>query len=529
MNALSYLILTKMKNRLLTLKRKPALMVLYIVILVIILASMVFLIFAENEEGASYGNADKRIIYLIIAGFGLLYLAIFTNSGLSTGSTLFTMPDVGLLFVAPISSKKILMYGLLNTLGKALLGSIFILYQVTNLKVQFNYGFYEIFMLFLIYAVMVLFGQLLSIAIYIFSNQNEKRKRLVKYILYAGLGAILLAVVYTQRQGDMNIMEAFFRTTDSQWFTMVPVAGWAIMFFKGVTGAGMVYILVSLSLFLLFGILIVFLLTLNDADYFEDVLVSTEFAYNKIKAAKEGRGTYNRNRKVKVRDEKFGILKGTGAVAIANRHMLEMKRSSRFGFVDGYTIFLTVAVGIAGYNINGSAGAYIVISSAIYLQFLLSMMGKLKQELLKHYIYLLPDTSFRKVFWGSFTSLMKPTIDGILAFTVFGIVGGADPLTCVFLALAYAASGMLFVGFTLLIQRVLGEQPNKVIQVFITMGLLFLIMVPAAVITSITGFLLPEPLKFLTMLPFIIYCILFASFIMYISKDILDKMEYNMK
>ena len=174
MKALSYLMITRFKNRILSLKKKPALLILYLIILAFMVFSVVMLL-VTNAEAKRMDFADERILLLILSGLGMLYLWIFTSTGLSTGSSLFTMPDVGLLFVAPISSKKILLYGLLSTLGKSLLGSLFIFYQIGNLKANFGYGFKEIFALFLIFALMVLFCQLVSIGIYIFSNGNPHR------------------------------------------------------------------------------------------------------------------------------------------------------------------------------------------------------------------------------------------------------------------------------------------------------------------------------------------------------------------
>ena len=80
-------------------------MILYIIILLSVIGSVVLAVFS-GEQSNSQQLANHYIIFLFINGFGLLYLLSFTYTGLSTGSTFFTMADVGLLFVAPISTKK---------------------------------------------------------------------------------------------------------------------------------------------------------------------------------------------------------------------------------------------------------------------------------------------------------------------------------------------------------------------------------------------------------------------------------------
>jgi hypothetical protein len=531
MRALSYLVIKRFKNWVLTLKRKPAFLVLYGFVFLMIAGSLIAMMIANKGE-AIIATGDERIVFFILAALSLLYLILFIVSGLSTGATLFTMPDVGLLFVAPISPKKILLYGLLSSMGKAMLGSVFIIYQATNLKVNFNYGFKEIFWLFIIYAIMTLFSQLLSIAVYIFTNQRPNRKRLVKAIMYTFVGGLALALLLTQRQQGVNLFKAALHMINSEWFGYIPVTGWAVMFFKGVTGGLLAPMLVSLGFFFVISILIILLLTFNEADYYEDVLVSTEMQFARVQAAREGRSMMPGNvlKKIKARDLKFGYIKGTGAVSLANRHLLEVRRGSRFMFIDAYTVIASIACGIAGYYIKGNpSGGYIVLGVAVYIQYFFITLGKLKQELSKHFIYLIPDVSFKKVFWGSLSSLLKPLVDGIFMFLIFAVMGGADVLTSIFLGISYAASGIVFVGFTLIIQRLIGGQPNKLVQSLITLGIFFIVIVPIVAVTIIVGYCLPEPLKFLTMLPYIIYCLLFALLLIFLSKDMFDKMEYNMR
>ena len=106
-------------------------------------------------------------------------------------------------------------------------------------------------------------------------------------------------------------------------------------------------IAISLALFTLVSILCISLLTAHKADYYEDVLQSTEFNYQRIQDYKEGRNiSSTTNRKVKVKDKENGLNKGKGAFIFAYKHLLEMKRSSRFIFVDVLTVITTIGVGI---------------------------------------------------------------------------------------------------------------------------------------------------------------------------------------
>lgn len=533
MKALIYLVLTQIKNKILSLKKKPAFLILYGFIAIVVIFSIVMLILF-GKDMTSTGMGDERILFLILSALGLFFLYAFTASGLSTGSSLFTMPDVGLLFVAPVSPKKILMYGLLSTLGKSLLGSIFIFYQIGNLKANFGYGFREILALFLIFALMTLFCQLMSIGIYIFSNQNETRKRLVKMILYTILGGLLLAVVILQRQQQLGLFEVVLRVVDSPWFGYIPVAGWACMFFAGIVHHSLSMVIISLALFLVTGTLIVILLTLGKADYYEDVLLSTEYTFQVKTAAKEGRNMPVKvNKKIKIKEDDSVIRNGRGAMTLFYRHILEYKRKSRFVFLDAYSAFMIVGTLVVGYNFRmknaPNATFYGILAVSIYFQYFMTMFGKLKVELTKPYIYLLPEPSMKKVFAASLTSLLKPCVDGVCIFGALAIISGTHVLECIIFMLAYAASGAVFTGMTILYQRVLGGQPNKVVQMFIGMGLLFAVMAPSIGVSVLAAYLLPATLQFLCMLPYTFFCLLFALLLFVTCGNLIDKAEYTGK
>lgn len=530
MKALVYLFVTQIKNRILSLRKKPGLMVLYGFVALIVIGSIIITIVSGNQQ-ITIENVDYRVLFIFLSGFGLLYLYTFTYSGLSTGSSFFTMADVGLLFVAPISPKKVLIYGLINAIGKTVFASIFIFYQIPNLKKMFGFGFTELFALFFIYVAMIMFCQILSIGVYIFSNGNQKRKTIVKTILYIIISVLIIAVYLIVNKENVGVFDAIKLMLDSKWFGFMPVLGWTVMFFKGVIAGSMIEIIVSLVLYLGIGFILVSLLTTNDADYYEDVLHSTEVTYQRLLDYKEGRAvSSNTNRKIKVKNEEKGLLKGKGATVIVYKHLLEMKRSSRFIFIDLQTIIIAIGVAIAGYSIQIEGGYYIILAIVIYLQYFVNVFGRIKLELIKPYIYLVPDSSFKKILAASASSIIKPCIDSIFIFSALALVGGAGILDCIFMAIAYSCSGAMFVSLTVVYQRVLGGQPSRVAQVILGLFIMVVVIAPAVVASVLFKILLlPEYLGFLATLPYSIICLIFAL-IMFIScSNILDNAEYTGK
>ncbi len=528
MKALVYLLLTTLKNRILSLKKKPALLILYL----IIIGSIVLMISASVFTGGNTGHRstfqDVRVLYLIVAGVALFFLISFVSNGLSTGSTLFTMADVGLLFTAPVSSRRILLYGLVKQMASTFLSAVFILYQVRTIRDSFGLGIGTILNIFFIYAILIFFSQLLSIGIYIFSNGNVRRKNIIKTVLYALITITALGVYFLYTRNGGNILEAVLSLMNYKPFHSMPVIGWAVMFVSASVEGNALYMTVALLLFLISGAVIVSLFTTGDADYYEDVLTSTEVAHNRLQDAKEGKRTAI-TRKIKIVEKQTGLRGGKGVSAIFYKHMLEKKRSSRFLFVDTYTVLAAAGAGIAAYLMDMEFSVYIILGILVYIQFFMTILGRLADELSKPFLYMIPEKSIRKVAAASLTTLIKPCIDAVIIFTVVCILSGTSPLLNLFLALAYASSGAIFVSYTLLCQRVFGGQPNKLISAGLGLSLFMIVMAPGLGTSVAATLMLPTQFKFLGTFPFTFCCIVISIFIFVVCGDLLDKSEYTGK
>lgn len=502
-------------------------LVLYCFIFFVIIISVLYLLQASNDIKTGY--ADNRIIYLIIGGIGLMYLYLYVYTGLLTGSTFFNMADVNLLFVAPISPVKILIYGLFSTIGKTLLASVFIFYQIPNLKNAFGYGAKEILALFFAYSLLVFINHILSIGIYVFSNGNQNRKSMVWSILYVFIGGIFLAAFLIYKKEQAGILETLYSMVDNKWFGYLPVVGWTVMLFKGVVTASAVDVIISLGMFIAVSVLCILMLTGREADYYEDVLYSTEITFQNKLNAKEGRNTSSNIKRHKdIKNEEHGINKGKGASVFIYKHLLEIKRSSRILFIDGLSIFTAVGVGIAGYFLKDAMKAYIILAVLIYFQYFITIFGKLKYELTKPYIYMIPESSFKKLLAASVSSFLKPCADAVIFFGVLAIVKGAGILQCLFMALTYIASGAVFIGLTVVYQRLFGAQPNLFAKIFIGFLLTILVITPGIVASVlITIYLLPENLYFMATLPYTLICLIMAFIMFFLCRNLIDKTEYS--
>ena len=122
MNGLSYLLRTTIKNSIKDLKTHPAKLVLVLFFLVMIAVVIV----SGSGSIDVFELRDPAELSAMILG---LYIAIFLLSslnGFSSGASFYSMPDVQMLFPAPISPRRILLYGLVKQMGTSLLVGFFL-------------------------------------------------------------------------------------------------------------------------------------------------------------------------------------------------------------------------------------------------------------------------------------------------------------------------------------------------------------------------------------------------------------------
>ncbi|MDD4346916.1 MAG: putative ABC exporter domain-containing protein, partial [Desulfitobacteriaceae bacterium] len=138
MNSLVFLLVKSAKNTLLELRRKPAKLVLWVLVIAGIGGAFLFSLFTPQSAAGSHDLVWLRgILFLFI----LFFVVVAIQKGLASGDAIFDMNDVNLLFVSPVSPRLILMYGLVRMAKMAFLAGFFILFQSSSLSQGFGVGF----------------------------------------------------------------------------------------------------------------------------------------------------------------------------------------------------------------------------------------------------------------------------------------------------------------------------------------------------------------------------------------------------
>ena len=480
--------LRQAKNRLLELKTKPSMLVLYI----IGIGALVFFVVTGMNAEMPLEVGNIAVFKGALAGFFMFMFFTSLMAAFMQGASLFEMQDVNALFVSPIRPGTILLYGLVKSIKAIVLGSWFMVFQINWMRGGFGISMGGVAIAALGYILMSIVIQVMSLFIYAFTNVSHRRKRVAKGILAAMF--VPAAVIFLANLSG-GAGYALFAMLDSPVFEFTPIVGW--------TAAGITHLLLGeavmglilLGLLLVTGIVLFMAVYLGNPDYYEDVMGATETAFAAVQAAQENvtsamHGTSDKPVKLKG----IGIDHGAGASVFYYRHVREAFRANRLGLWGLFSIILVAGTTAWAFFVRDSDGTGNILGMLITLCFMkmfTSGMGKGYLEPYTHYIYLVPDSPFMKWLWANMESMLKVAVESVLIFGIAGVIMGAPIGLMVACAVCYVIFTFYDIGVSLTILRFTGAQKGAVLLIVVQLAAAIVPLVPGVVAAVFVGILAP--------------------------------------
>jgi hypothetical protein len=469
------------------------------------------------------GELPMSIMAGIFFAFLLMFFVISIQRGLVSGDAIFEMSDVNLLFVSPIKSQSILIYGLVKLAKTSFLASVFILFQGGTLS-SFGIDFGGLLILFVVFICAMIIFSFVSLVIYSVTNGKPVRKHIVKVIAsLIFLPLIIQFVINFMSIGDT--MMSVLATLNSTAFQCTPILGWATAGTFALIQGKTMSALLWLGLTLISGIVLFVYLMLSRSDFYEDVLVATETAFEKKRAAKEGdiQTAIAGRAKTKVRGIGLG---GRGATVFLYKHLRETFRKDRFGFLSIGTLIMFAVIIILSLTGTEFADTVTILQILMWIQLFMIGMGRGLIELYSHYIFMIPESSFKKIVWSNIETVINTFIESVLYFFIPGIITGTNVTVILFAMLTYTLFTMLLIGINYLSMRWTQTNVSNGIFLIIYIIAIIIVIAPGAVVALVLGSMIGGTVGIVTGLAILSAWEVLTSLICFgLAKGVLDNCD----
>ena len=528
---LVYLTLTKFKNQIKSIFKSPSKLI-YGVFLIAILALTAF---SGEKSFSGEPRALSELTALLSLFYTVMFLMVFLN-GSSTNTPMFTLSDVTLLFPAPLRPNRVLFYGLFRQLGVSLLLGFFLLFQYSWLHTLYGISYSGLLLIIAGYALTLFLAQLAAMAVYTRTSGKENAGRTVHLLVYGAAALYVFSAVFACREPLIAMLNGskdytallsaganFFSTLPGLLF---PVSGWAAGIAGGILTGNISLCLLLLALTLVFAAALVLLIVKSKNNFYEDVLQTAETAQSAITAQKEGQ--LNEAVPKKVRVGRIGLGKGRGASAIYYKHAVENRRSGIFFLSNISLIFVICIIAVSFFMREFEEAAIIsVFSMGTYMQIFSTALGRFNRELMKPYLYLIPEPPLKKLLYAIKESLWNDALEAVIIFVPVAFIINASPLDTAFCILARISFSLLFTAGNVLVERVFGMVSSKVLIMFFYFLALLLMAVPGIVLGAVLMTIAPLPGFLGLFLGIIALNIPVSLLVLYLCRNLLQYAELN--
>ena len=430
-------------------------------------------------------KASLGTLELVAGGIVLLMLALNALNAEKNGNTIFLPADVPLLFASPMKPQSVLMFRLMTQIGAAILGSVYLLFQLPNLTLRLGLSVWAALAVILAWVLTVIFSRLLQVLLYIFGSNHPGFRKNLRYGVYGIFALAALGFLLFWRDSGEGPFPAALRFFNAPFTRWIPVWGWIKGFCVHAAAAETLPALLYLTALLAGGALFVWLIWRIKADFYEDAMAKSEETAALIRDAQESRTGVTIRRK-KDRSEKLrrdGMKHGFGANVFFFKSLYNRFRFAHLHyFTKTAETYLLGAVTISivlRFAINTRTMIPVVLALGV-LAFFRALGNPLAQDTKMDYFVMIPESAWAKMFWSRLGGTVNCLLDLLPALAAAVLILGADPVA----ALAW----MLFIASVDLYATIVGvfldvsfpQSTGKTVKQMIQMMFLSFGLVPNA-------------------------------------------------
>lgn len=334
-----------------------------------------------------------------------------------------------------------------------------------------------------------------SVMIFLYTNDRvpEKVMKGIRMGIKIILIACALAVILYFRKNGLTL-DSVWTLLDMPGLQMIPALGWQIAIYRLILlGPTTLNVICSLLYLVMVAVSVMAAIRMKcDGGYYEEAAKFADDYADLKKRQKNGEmvfGLSGKKRSFRRVREKIG---GKGAQAIFYRQLLEYKKE-RFFIFDKITLISLILAFIFSYGLSDSAadsgaGQMFLLGVVAYMSLVMSgYLGKWESELKNPYLFLVPDTPFRKMWYATLMEHIKAFVNGCIICIPIGIFWHVNPVEIIFCILIYVVIQADRLYTTVLAQCLLGDVFGKTGQNVLRMFIQTALLGVGAVVAVIVG------------------------------------------
>lgn len=397
----------------------------------------------ENEESIDneeMTEEDRTVTYSFVE-FGvevlfILFIFIGMYGGQKNGNELFLLADVNFLFTAPKKPQTVMIFRLSFQMLTLLLISLYMVFQIPNLIINLGLSGGAVVSLLAAWALILVWSQLISVFIYTLRSVFPKLQKLVIPFIFVIIAVFATPGLITLVNSNNDIVYTVQHVYCAKWTWYIPFLGWLKAMVMSAIAKDAMAAFIYGALFVAGSAIIFWAIWKVDADFYEDAMEGAKIRDIKLQNQKAGKRQGDglaKKKEKKVHHE--AVLKGNGASAFFAKQVYIRKRFAYLGIVTKSMLIYTFSVlavsllftQVVGYN------GFIVPAIAIMIIIYINNVGNpIAQETSKNWLFLVPDSAYKKVFYAIASVSYNTAVD-ILPAVIIGAVLSKDSVLMVIL------------------------------------------------------------------------------------------------
>jgi len=499
MSPLLYVLRKTYKNAILQVFKNPISLIGYLIFIGFMVLNSLTLIFDSSPIEIKQQSYDFYMI--LVTGF--VILSVFPTLYKSIGNVNLPLraADTHFLFTAPIKPSYILIYAQIIQSLMSILVALLMIIQGPLLIHYLDVSLVGVIIFVFTWAFLLISISPISMFVFTLQVRYTKLKRVFKIAFFISLFALIIVFLYGALNAD-SLISGVMAIINHPVYDYLPFIGWyKVMFEAAVYG-------ITLHTLIIFGIALVtaisatiLMIKLIDTSFYESAIQNAQKVERVKSALNKGENMFeamyqHKNRRAKNMTFQFH---GSGAAVIRQKYYLELRKSSIFLLDISSLIGLVLSIVVAYLlSQNEGIGNDLILSGVLFVNLAMLFFNSMtsnNNELSNPYIYMIPESPFKKLFAIIYWRGAKILIDTFIPLVVVSIFIRSIQLELLLIPIITVAFGLQVYFTDIILSTFIGNIGTLVLRIYIKMFVSMISLMPT-IIMIVVMLGLGKPLTF---------------------------------